>query len=162
MSPVRRGTGGGPISLEDWNARRANGEASESLHVGLQSRKRALLSSSDIFLSESPVFISFPKSKTGRSGVDCSCGGGSEPKTEAEETEEAGIRDGADARGLPLFVLGGTLGLGAVSMERRFLLFSSLLPLGRRVPASLVFLFSPKGFGFGGPGFEAAKAKRES
>jgi len=142
--------------------RRANGDVSESLHVGLQSRLgRALLSSSDIFLSESPVFISFPKSKTGRSGVDCSCGGGSDPKVEVEEVD---MRDGADARVLPLFeavVLGGALGLGAVSTERRFLLFSLLISLGRRVPASFVFLFSPKGFGFGGPGLGAAGATRE-
>ncbi len=72
---------------------------------------------------------------------------------------EAVMRDGADARGLRLFevvVLGGALGLGAVSTERRFLLFSLLLSLDRRVPASLVFLFSPKGFGVG-----AAKASRE-
>ena len=69
------------------------------------------------------------------------------------------MRDGADARGLPLFeavALGGALGLGAVSTVRGFLRFSPLLSLGRRVPASFVFLFSPKGFGFG-----AATATRE-
>ena len=138
------------MSPEGGKARRANGDASESLHVGLQSRLRlALLSSSDIFLSDSPVFINLPKSKTGRSGVDCSCGSGSNPKGDT----------GACGQGLPLFetlVPGGAWGLGAVSTKRRFLLFSSLLSLGRRVPASLVFLFSPKGFGLG-----AAKATRE-
>jgi hypothetical protein len=108
--------------------------------------RRALMSSSDISLSESPVFTNLPKSKTGRSGVDCRCGG-SDLKV---DVEAAGKRDGADARGLPLFeavVLGGALG-GAVSIERRFLLFLSSLPSrGRRVPASLVLLFSPNGLG---------------
>src|SRR5258706_13048529 len=127
MPPGRRGTGDGPIIPKGWKARRTNGDVSESLHVGLQSRHRALLSSSDIFLSESPVFISFPKSKTGRSGVDCSCGGGSDPKVDAME---AVMRDGADARALRLsevVVLGGALGLGAVATEPSFLLFSPML-----------------------------------
>jgi hypothetical protein len=154
------------MSPEGGKTRRANGDVSESLHVGLQSRlRRALLSSSDIFLSESPVFISLPKSKTGRSGVECSCGDGSDLKLDAE-AEEAGMRVGADARGLPLFegvVLGGAVGLGALSTERRFLLCSPLpsFGLGRRVPASLAFLFSPKGCGLEGPGFGAAEATSE-
>jgi len=154
------------MSPEGGKARRANGDVSESLHVGLQSRLPLALSLSDIFLSESPVFINLPKSKTGRSGVDCSCGSGMNPNGDAEETDEVAMRGGAggaDARGLPLFeaALGGVLDLGAVSTERRFLLFSSVLSLGRRVPASLVFLFSPKGFGLGGPILGAAKATRE-
>lgn len=151
------------MSPEGGKTRRANGDVSESLHVGLQSRlRRAFLSLSDIFLSESLVFINLPKSNTGRSGVDCSCGGGSDPKVDTEE--EAGMREGADARGLPLFhvvFLGGALDLGAVSTRRRFLLPSSSLSLDRRVPASLVLLFSLKGFGLGGPGVGAAIATYE-
>lgn len=153
------------MSPESGKTRRANGDVSESLHVGLQSRLRlALLSSSDNFLSESPVFINLPKSKTGRSGVDCSCGSGSNPKGDVEGAGEAAMRGSTGGRRLPLFeavVPGGAMGLGAGSTKRRFLLFSSSLSLGRRVPASLVFLFSPKGVGFGEPIFGAAKATRE-
>jgi len=84
----------------------------------------------------------------------------SDPKVDTEDAEDAGVRDGADARGLPLFegaVLGGALGPGG-NLDGATL--SALLTIAffrSACISNLLSLISSKGFGFGGPSFGAAR-----